>query len=156
MSNIRVTYTGFISFFAAIITVITGSVFTLILTRTLSQEEFGTWGLIGGITQYVLVFGAIITFWSTRDTARNIDSAKTAIFGNMIFSIIAVLLYIGISYFLGSEANLELDVLFFSVILIPILFLVGILTAITLGWKPHAISYGLFAFGILKKATACS
>ncbi len=85
MSNIRVTYTGFISFFVAIITVITGSIVTLILTRTLSQEEFGTWGLIGGITQYVIVFGAIITFWSTRDIARKIESGKTAIFGNMFF-----------------------------------------------------------------------
>ncbi len=148
MSNIRVAYTGFISFFVAIITVITGSVFTLILTRTLSQEEFGTWGLIGGITQYVIVFGAIITFWSTRDIARKIESGKTAILGNMFLSIIAVVLYIVISYFLGNEAKIDLNILFFSTILIPIIFLTGILTAITLGWKPHVISYGLLAFGI--------
>ena len=148
MSNIRVTYTGFISFFVAIITVITGSIFTLILTRTLTQEEFGTWGLIGGITQYVIVFGAIITFWSTRDTARNLESGKTAILGNMFLSIVAVVFYIVISYFLSNEASLDVNIFFFSVVLIPIIFLTGILTAITLGWKPHVISYGLLAFGI--------
>ena len=148
MSNIRVTYTGFISFFVSIVFVITGSLVTLILTRTLTQEEFGTWGLIGGITQYVLVFSAIVTFWSTRDIARNIESGKTAILGQMLFSIIAVILYICVSYFLGSEVNLDLDLLFFSVILIPMMFLSGILTAITLGWKPHVISYGLVMFGI--------
>ncbi len=148
MSNIRVTYTGFISFFVAIITVITGSIVTLILTRTLSQEEFGTWGLIGGITQYVIVFGAIITFWSTRDIARKIESGKTAIFGNMFLSIFAVVFYIVISYFLANEAIIDLNILFFSVVLIPIIFLTGILTAITLGSKPHVISYGLLAFGI--------
>ena len=148
MSNIRVTYTGFISFFVAVITVITSSVFTLILTRTLTQEEFGTWGLIIGITQYVIVFGAIVTFWSTRDTARKIESQKTAILGNMLLSIIAVVLYVGISYFLGNAAKIDLNILFFSVILIPMVFFTGILTAITLGWKPHVISYGLLAFGI--------
>ena len=148
MSDIRVTYTGFISFFVSIIIVITGSLVTLILTRTLSQEEFGTWGLIAGITQYVLVFSAIITFWSTRDIARKIESGKTAILGQMIFSIIAVILYIFVSYFLGNKVNLDLDILFFSVILIPMMFLSGVLTAITLGWKPHVISYGLVSFGI--------
>jgi len=148
MSDIRVTYTGFISFFVSIIIVITGSLVTLILTRTLSQEEFGTWGLIAGITQYVLVFSAIITFWSTRDIARKIESGKTAILGQMIFSIIAVILYIFVSYFLGNRVNLDLDILFFSVILIPMMFLSGVLTAITLGWKPHVISYGLVSFGI--------
>jgi|TARA_B110000467_G_scaffold22459_1_gene19970 O-antigen/teichoic acid export membrane protein len=148
MSDIRVTYTGFISFFVSIIIVIAGSLVTLILTRTLSQEEFGTWGLIAGITQYVLVFSAIITFWSTRDIARKIESGKTAILGQMIFSIIAVILYIFVSYFLGNKVNLDLDILFFSVILIPMMFLSGVLTAITLGWKPHVISYGLVSFGI--------
>ena len=148
MSNIRVTYTGFIAFFVAIITVITGSIFTLILTRTLTQEEFGTWGLIGGITQYVIVFGAIITFWSTRDTARNLESGKTAILGNMLLSIVAVVFYIVISSFLSNEASLDVNIFFFSVVLIPIIFLTGILTAITLGWKPHVISFGLLAFGI--------
>ena len=126
MSNIRVTYTGFISFFVAVITVITSSVFTLILTRTLTQEEFGTWGLIIGITQYVIVFGAIVTFWSTRDTARKIESQKTAILGNMLLSIIAVVLYVGISYFLGNAAKIDLNILFFSVILIPMVFFTGI------------------------------
>ena len=108
MSNIRVAYTGFISFFVAIITIITGGVFTLILTRTLTQEEFGTWGLIIGITQYVIIFGAIITFWSTRDTARKIESEKTAILGNMLLSVIAMVLYIGIAYFLGNAAKIDL------------------------------------------------
>ena len=122
MSNIRVTYTGFISFFVAIITVITGSIFTLILTRTLTQEEFGTWGLIGGITQYVIVFGAIITFWSTRDTARNLESGKTAILGNMLLSIVAVVFYIVISSFLSNEASLDVNIFFFSVVLIQLFF----------------------------------
>jgi len=49
MSGIRVTYSGLVSFGINLISVVTGLVFTLIVTRKLSVEEFGTWGLINGI-----------------------------------------------------------------------------------------------------------
>ncbi len=148
MSNIRVTYTGFISLFVAIVTGITGSVFTLILTRTLTLQEFGTWGLIAGITSYVIMFHAIIAYWSTRDTARNIDSGKTAMIGIAFLSVIAMIIYVVISFFLSKETNSNFDILLFSVVLIPVMFFSGLLTAITLGWKPHVISYGLLASAI--------
>ena len=123
MSNIRVTYTGFISFFVAIITAITGTVFTLILTRTLTQQEFGTWGLIVGITQYVIMFYAIIAYWSTRDTARKIDSGKTAILGTVFLSVISMIIFVIVSYFLSEQTNSNFDILLFSVVLIPVMFL---------------------------------
>lgn len=148
LSEIRVTYTGLLSFVVAIIAAITGSVFTLILTRTLTQHEFGTWGLIIGITQYVIIFSAIISFWSTRDTARKIDSGKTAILGNVILSVIAIAVYLVVSYFLSEETNSNFDILLFSVVLIPVMFFGGLFTAITLGWKPHVINYGLLGTAI--------
>jgi len=43
MSNIRVTYSGLISLGTKFSSIITGLVFTLIVTRSLSPEEFGTW-----------------------------------------------------------------------------------------------------------------
>ena len=70
MSGIRVTYSGLISFVVSLLSVLTGVIFTLIVTRQLSQEEFGTWGLIGGMTGYVLIFGPITTYWVTREIAR--------------------------------------------------------------------------------------
>ena len=148
MSEIRVTYTGLLSFAVAIITAIAGTAFTLILTRSLTQQEFGTWGLIGGITQYVIIFSTVIAYWSTRDTARKIDSGKTAIMGNVILSVTAMIVYILISYFLSSETKTDFGILLFSVILIPVMFFGGLFTAITLGWKPHVISYGLLGSAI--------
>ena len=43
MSEIRVTYSGLISFIAGLITLGTGLVFTIIVTRSLSQQDYGTW-----------------------------------------------------------------------------------------------------------------
>ena len=74
MSRIRVEYTGLISFIGGIISVFTGIFFSLIITRTVTPEEYGTWGLILGLITYVVLIGPIVSYWSTRDTARNIES----------------------------------------------------------------------------------
>ena len=59
MSNIRVTYTGLIALAIRLSSIITGLVFILIVTRQLSQEEFGTWGVINGV--FVLCNAATLT-----------------------------------------------------------------------------------------------
>jgi O-antigen/teichoic acid export membrane protein len=148
LSNIRVTYTGLISFIVALITIVTGIGFTLILTRTLNPEEYGTWGLILGLISYVAMSGVIISFWATRETARGIDSGKTAVLGNMLMSIGAIIVYIFIAYFMSDQTGSSQTSLLLSTILIPVIFLNGIFTAINLGWKPHVISYGTLSFGI--------
>lgn len=125
-----------------------GAIFSIILTRTLSQQEYGTWGLISGLIGYVMIINLIISFWSTRETARKIESGKTAVFGNMILSIVAVIVYVFTSIFISNQAQINLDVILFSSILIPMMFLHGILVAIHFGWKPNVISYATLFFGI--------
>jgi len=55
LSNIRVTYSGLIAFVIGLLSVGTGLVFTLIITRRLAPEEFGTWALIGTMISYFLI-----------------------------------------------------------------------------------------------------
>ena len=131
-----------------VISIFTGAIFTLIITRSVTTEEFGTWGLIMGLITYVMLIGSIVSYWSTRDTARNIQSGKTAILSSMLLSIGAVSIYIVISYLMSNYTNVEQNGLLFAAILIPTMFINGILIAINLGWKPHAISYGTLAYGI--------
>ena len=148
MTEIRVTYTGLISLIGGIISIFTGVIFTLIITRSVTPEEYGTWGLIVGLITYVSLIGPIVSYWSTRDTARNIQSGKTAVLSSILLSIGAISIYILISYLMGNYTNVERNVLLFAAILIPTMFVNGILIAINLGWKPHAISYGTIAYGI--------
>ena len=148
MSGIRVTYTGLISLVGGIISIFTGVIFTLIITRSVTPEEYGTWGLIVGLITYVSLIGPIVSYWSTRDTARNIQSGKTAVLSSILLSIGAISIYVVISYLMGNYTNVERNVLLFAAILIPTMFVNGILIAINLGWKPHAISYGTIAYGI--------
>ena len=154
MSNIRVTYSGLISLAVGLSSLLTGTIFTLIVTRSLTPEEFGTWGLIGGLLSYVLIAEPIISYWTTREVAREEKSGKTAIVTSSMFSVIAIFAYIVIVYFVSLGTDADSDVLSFALILIPVMFLNKTLTAINLGWKPQAKSYGLFVFEIVKIPTA--
>jgi len=127
---------------------ILGVIFILVLTRQLSTEEFGTWGLINGLLIYVTMIGPIISFWATRETSRGIESGKTAVLGSTFLSCGSAIIYILIAYFMGSQTQTDQSVLVFATILVPAIFLNGVLTAINLGWKPHTISYATLVFGL--------
>jgi len=146
LNGIRVTYSGLISFVVGITSVLTGIVFTLIVTRSLTPEEFGTWNLIGGLITYVIIVEPMISCWVTREIARGTESGKTAFVSSGLFSICGVVAYLIISYLLAQHVDADTNVLFFASTLIPVMFLNRTLTAINAGWKPQSISYGTLCF----------
>ena len=85
MSKIRVTYSGLIALTVGLVSVITGIVFTLIVTRQLTADEFGTWALIGGLLSYVIITETTISYWTTREIARGNESGRTALFASGVF-----------------------------------------------------------------------
>lgn len=153
MSDIRVTYSGLISLALGLSSTLTGFVFILIVTRSISQIELGTWTLIGGLFTYVLILEPIISYWSLRQIARGRESGKTAIVSSGLFSIFGLLGYILIAYVTFESTNTSLDVLFYAIPLIPLQFLNRTLITIALGWKPHLNSYGLITLDLIKIPT---
>lgn len=150
MSSIRVTYSGLISFAVGIGSIITGTIFTLIVTRQLSVEEFGTWNLIGSIVAYMLLLESPIFFWITREIARDTPSAKTGVIISGMFSSIGMLVYIIVANVVGQQSNADVNIMIFAVILIPVNFLNHTLTGINTGWKPHVASYGFITTELTK------
>lgn len=154
MSEIRVTYSGLIGLLIGLSTIVTGLIFTLIFTRNLSPEEFGTWGLIGGLITYVIIIEPIISYWSMREVARGIDSGRTAVLSSGLFSIIGVGIYLVIAYFVSESVGADPDILFFAALMIPFMFLNNTLSQISLGWKPHVNSFGVLTFDLVKITVA--
>ena len=150
MTDIRVTYSGLISLAIGLISVVTGIIFTLIVTRQLSPEEFGTWNLIGSLILYVVIAEPIISYWTTRQVARGIESGRTAVFSSGLFSIVGMIIYLLIVYLVSAQTNAEKDVMLLAVTLVPIIFINRTLVAINLGWRPQATSYGILVFEVCK------
>ena len=154
MSNIRVTYTGLISFIGGLFALVTGSIFSLILTRTLTPEEFGHWGLIFSVISYFALLIPMFGYWATRETARELDSGRTSVLSTLGFSIIASAVFIPTSLIISFQTESDQTQFLFATLLIPTIFISGILSAIALGYKPHVISFSSIAFGIVQVPTA--
>lgn len=150
MSKIRVTYSGLIAFAVRLVSIFTGFIFILIVTRQLTEQEFGTWTLVGSLIAYVVIIEPVISYWVTRETARNTPSGKTAVGTSGIFSIGAIFAYILISFLVGHQSDADVEVLFFAVILVPLMFIDKTLRGINSGWRPHVNSYGFLVIEITK------
>jgi len=150
MSNVRVTYSGLISFLVSVSGVITGTIFVVIITRRLSPEDFGLWSLIGFMIGYVMILEPITTYWTTRQLARGEKVGKTAVASISMFSSGGIIIYFIIALFIGKNLNANLDVLLVSVLLVPLMFFINLFNGIALTNKPQSISYGNLIFEIIK------
>ncbi|CDI06471.1 hypothetical protein [Candidatus Nitrosotenuis uzonensis] len=146
MSNIRVTYSGLIAFVVGIVGVITGIIFTIIVTRKLPQEELGLWTLIGSLISYVIIVEPIISYWTSRQVARGEQVAKTSILTSGLFSIGGFFAYLLIAVSISNSLKTDLFAVLLASILVPLTFLNNTLSFIALSHKPHGVSYGIIAF----------
>lgn len=133
--------------------ILTGMIFTLIVTRRLTPEEFGLWSVIGGMISYFLIAEPVISFWSTRQIARGEEVGKTSILSSTIFSFGAIPIYLGTAYLIAGVNHSHLDSMILAAILLPVTFASQTLSGINLGHKPHATSFGLVVFESLKIPT---
>ncbi len=150
MSGIRLTYAGLLALVIRLASVITGIIFTIIVTRNLTLEEFGLWRLIGGLISYVVIVEPVANYWVTRQIARGEEAGKTGIFTNGIFAAGASTAYIAMISFVSGATGSNYNLLLLSTILIPVTYISNTLEAINLGYKPQATSYGFIAFELAK------
>ena len=145
--SIRVTYSGFISLILGLFNIGFGIGFTIIVTRTLDVLQYGTWGFISGIVIYATIVEPIITYWATREIAREEKSGKTSVFAGLIFSAVGSVIYVISVLLTVEQTDAEQSIVFLGIILVPVVFLNRVFSSITIGWKPQGVSYGQMVFG---------
>lgn len=150
MSNVRVTYSGLIALVVSIVSVLTGTIFVLIVTRTLSPEDLGLWTLINSLVGYVFVVDPIVSYWSTRQAARGEKVGKSAISTAGLFSGGGIIVYLIMGIFVSDSFSIDYSLLLLSTCLVPLIFLHGALAGIAYGTKPHSDQYALVAFESVK------
>jgi O-antigen/teichoic acid export membrane protein len=143
LNNVRVTYSGLLNLLVGLSTIATGFAFSLILTRSLTIEEYGTWSLIHVIIGYLLASQAIVTFWTLRDISRGSEIGNTSILSSFIFSVGLIPVYISFVFLLSENSNVIQPSMILALILVPLFLLSRNLSAINSGFQPHVISYTL-------------
>jgi hypothetical protein len=148
LTGIRVTYTGLIAFVFSLAAMFSSVIVTIIITRTLTPEEYGTWGIINSVLIYAVAVEPLIGYWIAREVARKKESGKTGIITSSFLSVGGIGFYLIFAFFVGVESGIDLNIIFLAAILIPLRYVNGTLAAINLSWKPHTLSYALVAQSI--------
>ena len=154
MSKVRLRLSGALMFAANLVGYLTGFLFTVFITRRLSEEEFGVWALIGSFITYSLMPFNLVSSWISRDAARGkkILSSAAALF--LLLTPISIIIYFSIA--LGSATAINYDpwtIALGIIILIPyILLTLG--TAIQSGYAPQNLGIARILFEVSKVAIA--
>ena len=153
-SEIRLRYSGLIVFASKLLSVATGIAFVLMITRTVSEVEFGIWGNISDVSSYFVLLAAVLPFWTTRFVARNYaGSARTGLVANIFISVASASIYLALLpiILLALQIGAAYTILY-TVISIEILelYTISALEAVLLAKQPQAIGYGLLIYEVCK------
>lgn len=152
--NIRIGYSGFISFGSRILSLFTGLIFITMVTRNLTQYDFGLWQLILSIVTYAVLPNVIVDYWILRDLARGQREATTALLFSLILSSGGLVMYMLISIF--SAPRVGGQFLFFIVAMaqVPLSYLSITLQTISQASRPQSVGIAFMVFESIKVAVA--
>ena len=144
----RLVRSGLLLFLSRIISVATGLAFTIMITRSVPDVEYGVWtNIINDIVAYFTLLSAILPFWVMRFFARGYkDSAKTGIFANFLLGTISTLIYISFIPFLLPLLHIPSDYLpvyLLASIHIVEIYLLSAFQSILRVTRIETLSYGL-------------
>ena len=150
MSKVRLRLSGALMFAANLVGYLTGFLFTVFITRRLSEEEFGVWALIGSFIIYSLIPFNLVSSWISRDAARGKKIAGSAAALFALLAPISIIIYFLMAF--GSAAAINYDPWTMAlgvIILIPYIFL-SLGKAIQSGYAPQNLGIARILFEISK------
>lgn len=150
MSSIRLKYSGLVNFASRIISVATGLMFTIIVTRRLSEESFGTWQFYSSLLSYFTIPSGIVNYWLTRDLARGNPVAKSGVFFNSVVSLVSATLFIILSPFFTASVSIDVLTVFAFILWIIAIHHTLSLESVCNGVEPHIIGYASIVFELSK------
>jgi O-antigen/teichoic acid export membrane protein len=156
--EIRLQYSGLIIFAAKILSIATGLIFTLLITRNTTEAQYGIWANIFDVMGYFVLLATAIPFWTTRFVARDKEgSTKTGLVANLIIGVISTVLYLPLVPFITSALNIfQGYVVLYIMVSAQIIeiYLINQFEATLRAEKPQAVGYGLLLEEIIKISLA--
>ena len=150
MSRVRLRLSGALMFAANLIGYLTGFLFTVFVTRRLSEEEFGVWALIGSYITYSLMPFNLVSTWISRDAARGKKILSSAAALYALLTPISLIIYFSMAF--GSAAVINYDpwTMALGVMILVPYILLSLGTAIQSGYAPQNLGIARILFEISK------
>jgi O-antigen/teichoic acid export membrane protein len=143
--QISVRRTGLVVFSARIGSIFTGLVFLLLMTRTLSTQQFGLWEVILDVVTFASYPSGLLVYWATRDIARGQMKGKTALGINFALSAVGIAIYVVLSFFTAGTVGADWTTFLLAILLVPIGYWNQAGNAIVSGYNPVVGGYAVIA-----------
>lgn len=150
MDNVRLRFAGTVGFLVKILSLATGLIFTVIITRNLSIDEYGQWNVISSLVIYGIFLPTLLPYWYTRYTARNIPIAKTGTFVTILLAFVGQLIFLGTAKIFVPDFEVLYPIFIVASIHVFTSSIILSLSAISNGKQPELTSYGLLIFEVAK------
>lgn len=132
-------------FSARIGSIFTGLAFLLLMTRSLSTQQFGLWEVILDVVTFSSYPSGLLVYWATRDIARGQMRGKTALGINFALSSVGIALYLVLSYFTAGRVQADWTTLLLAILLVPIGYWNQAANAIVSGYDPVVSGYSVIS-----------
>ncbi len=156
-NEIRLHYSGFIVFTTQMLGIITGLIYTLLLTRNMTVSQYGIWTNIFDYTVYFMLFSNVLPFWVTRFTARGkTGTVKTSVSAQLTIGVVSTLVYLPAIVLISNAIGTTAYLLIYLIAGFYILnfYLTTIFESILQATRPQAVGYGFIIQEIVKVIVA--
>ena len=156
MSSMKLKLPGTIFFLSNFYSLFTGLAFTVIVTRSLTVNEFGLWSMISQYIAYTAIpLSSIASFWIVRYVARGFKQAPSSgILFATILSLIGLPLYSAVALWAGISFSQPLYFITFATPQVVTYILLGTLSSIATGISPEQIGISSIIFETSKVTSA--
>ena len=145
--EIRLQYSGLVVFAAQMLSVATGLIFQLMITRATTKPEYGIFFNTNDVLAYFTLLAGVLPFWAMRFVARGEEGAiKTGILANLTIAVIATLVYLPLVTLITSALGISEKyrfLYFMASIQILEFYSIQVLEPCLQAIRPQVIGYGL-------------
>ena len=145
--GIRLRYVGLVSYVSQLFSVLTGTLFVLLVTRNLAIGEFGEWKIASLLISYSTFVSSVIPYWVTRFRARDYKSSTiTGLILNIFLSMPFSTGFILTIPFLTKTLSIDSNILYLASLYVPTTYVLNLLTAHAGAIHPEAVAYSSMLF----------
>ncbi len=147
---VKLRYTGLVAYSVSLTIMLTGLIFSVVITRRLSPEELGAWRYIGTLINYFIVPAWLLGFWITRMTARGLHPLATCLAIATPVMAVSTALFAKMAVTFSGAIKFPETIFLIAAIEIPIIYLYTLLEASLNAYRPQANYYAQFIQEIVK------
>ncbi|MGQ4893289.1 MAG: hypothetical protein ACP6IQ_01545 [Candidatus Njordarchaeia archaeon] len=153
-ARIGLRYATYINLVSKVFSYIASFIFTILIARKLSIEDFGIWTMILKYPNYLIPISMIYAYWLPRTVSRGLNTAKVGLFLAILLGSLATIVYVILIYGIYFVFEQPFTILILSAIIVIQEYLNKYLNGLSTAYKPQYIGISLLVYNVTQALLA--